>query len=238
MLFLKQQLSASQHSQDVKNLAHCSTPAHQDTTAGALARLQTAHGTEDCDQGKQQSEGGKQGTEGGATHCEAEMENSSRSRATALNDERQAAASEQAQLAESSQEPSGCPGQNHRLSGASGVDTPANPAQQTIPCNLEPQANVLMESIDRGLSPGHLVTKELVDKIVRYAEVAKVLKRSHDELAEANRHLQSRFLTADQELATLRTSMSTCEAENVELRELGTLLSSVVKVRGCFSVHS
>jgi hypothetical protein len=87
-----------------------------------------------------------------------------------------------------------------------------------------------MEPIEEGLETGDLLTKELVDKIVRYAEVSKALKKSHDKLVDANSQLRGRFLTADQELTTLRTSMSTCEAENVELRELGTLLSSVVKV--------
>ena len=225
MVFLKQQLSASQHSQDFKHLAHSSPAACDSAAADAMSNPHTVSGKQRCGSDAQRNGNETQSTEGGCGHSKICKEGSSWCPDTAGSGGDQSGASKHAQSVQPSQEYSGFDGQEQGLASAAG-----STAQQIASCNLEPQTNMIMEPIDKGLSPGHLVTKELVDKIVRYAEVSKVLKRSHDELVEANSHLRSRFLSADQELASLRTSMFTCEAENVELQELGTLLSSVVQV--------
>lgn len=238
--FLKQQLSASQHSLHAKHLANDSTApsaSGHDAEESVLAGSQsTVHGTERYGWDTHHSGQHRQGAERCCNHTEAGNEDSSNVLSTsAATDGGVTGPGGCSQSEQQTQGHSGSDGDENRA-GSSGAQCSAagNTGTQTAMFDLETQTNMdqVMEQIDKGLSPGHLVTKELVDKIVRYAEVSKVLKRSHDELVEANSQLRSKFLTTDQELASVRTSMSTCEAENLELRELGTLLSSVVKVFG------
>jgi hypothetical protein len=235
VIFLKQQLSASQHSFHVKKLTHgggaeVEEPApSQDNKITQAPIPGTEYGRRETHPDAQH----EQSAAGGCRHFRDRHVTTSKELGEAESIGRSGSDMQQTRthIGEHDGEPQAdCnAGSQSVLACKIGAHTEAS--------GLVANSNMIMEPLDKALCPGHLATKELVEKIVRYAEVAKGLhnsvlrlNRSHDELIEANSLLRSRFLAADQELVSLRTCLSTCEAENVELRELGTLLSSVVKV--------
>lgn len=229
--FLKQQLSAAQHSSDVKSLLHAMSAPDCTPGVDKIASTQVLQSSRRiCNVIHSSSE----------QHGELNSSSAHTGSGTHQDNSQEA----KGQVRDSSQ----CEESVHAASGpiSRGISVAEtadehrhaeHAAIQTADAEVGTEATADMDPIEKGLSPGHTVTKELVDKIVRYAEVSKALKRSHDQLAEANSELRTRFLRADEELASLRSSMTTCEAENVELRELGTLLSSAVKVVACSALH-
>jgi hypothetical protein len=129
-----------------------------------------------------------------------------------------------------------CTGSAMRIVGANGQHAPCISSAATgvdacttasVACE-DMQVQSALEPLH--ISPGHEVTKDLVDKIVRYGEVSKMLKHSHDGLLVANEQLRSKYVEADSNLTTAYASLSALETECLELRELGILLSSAVKV--------
>lgn len=75
------------------------------------------------------------------------------------------------------------------------------------------------------------VTRELAAKIVKFAGVVRELQASHGAALQAHAELRQRYITAEAAREAAAERLEAAEQENVELRELGALLSSVVKVR-------
>eukprot|EP00892_Ulva_mutabilis_P001392 jgi/Ulvmu1/11253/UM073_0025.1 len=76
---------------------------------------------------------------------------------------------------------------------------------------------------------GRAVTRELVGKIVRYAGVVRTLQQSHGDTQRAHAELRRRFVAAEAVAQAAQEGAARLEQENVELRELGGLLSTVAK---------
>lgn len=68
-------------------------------------------------------------------------------------------------------------------------------------------------------------------KVVRYAEVARSLQQCHSRTLTAHAALQRRYAEVEAARAAAGERLESAERENIELRELGALLSSVVQVR-------
>lgn len=75
------------------------------------------------------------------------------------------------------------------------------------------------------------VTRELVGKVVRYSEVTRALQQCHSRALKAHAALQRRYAEVVAARAAEGERLEGVERENVELRELGALLSSAVQVR-------
>lgn len=83
---------------------------------------------------------------------------------------------------------------------------------------------------EQELAEGKAVTRELVGKIVQYADVVRGLQQTHSKALQAHGELRRRFVAAEADLRVARDGLARSEQENLELRELGTLLAAAAKV--------
>jgi prefoldin subunit 5 len=73
--------------------------------------------------------------------------------------------------------------------------------------------------------------QQLVQTILKYASVLSTLQASHGQLNSSHSDLRHRFLEVSQSAADLKSECSQLQTENTELREVSSMLSTIVAVR-------
>lgn len=80
--------------------------------------------------------------------------------------------------------------------------------------------------------------QQLVDTVLKYANVLSALQASHQQLSASHSELRQQYLSASQSAADLQNESSQLQVENTELREVSGMLSTVVAVRPLVSLLS
>lgn len=80
--------------------------------------------------------------------------------------------------------------------------------------------------------------QQLVDTVLKYANVLSALQASHQQLSASHSELRHQYLSASQTVADLQNECSQLQVENTELREVSGMLSTVVAVRLLVSLLS